>query len=91
MSVPAIPLPRSRHLAFALLALALLLPPSSALAQSGKKGPSGAPMTDEDKAKAVDRRNYERDTDEAYKKTLQRIPDAPKADPWGGVREAPKK
>jgi hypothetical protein len=91
MTAPPKRTPRIRAFIPALLAASLLLP-AAALAQSSKgKGPSGPGPTDEDKAKAVDRRNYVKDTDEAYRKSLQRIPDAPKPDPWGGVREAPKK
>jgi hypothetical protein len=81
---PALP----RHLAFVLLAT-LLLPSPDALAQRNT-GPAPG-LSDTDKAKALDKHLYEKDTDVAYKKALQRIPEAKKTDPWGGVREEPKK
>ena len=43
------------------------------------------------KAKAQEKRIFEKDTDEAYKSTLNRISEAkqPKVDPWGSMRTAP--
>jgi hypothetical protein len=53
--------------------------------------PSGP--SEKEKAKAQEKRALEKDTDEAYKSTLSRIPDAkqPKVDPWGSMRTAPQK
>jgi len=39
-----------------------------------------------------EKRAFEKDTDEAYKSTLSKIPDAKqKVDPWGGIRTVPQK
>src|SRR5262249_18633989 len=53
--------------------------------------PSGP--SEKEKAKAQEKRAFEKDTDEAYRSTLSRIPDAkqPKVDPWGGMRTTPQK
>ena len=52
--------------------------------------PSPGP-SDKQKAEALAKRNYEKDTDEAYKSSLDNIPDAKKtADPWGNLRTPAK-
>jgi hypothetical protein len=76
-------------LALALFAVVLMTAAPDVHAQKG--GARTPTMSDSEKGRIVDQRLYEKDTDEAYKKTLRRIPDAPKADPWGSVREEPKK
>ena len=53
-----------------------------------RAGPS-----EKEKAKAQEKRASEKETDEAYKATLSKIPDAKsqKVDPWGSIRTAPQK
>jgi hypothetical protein len=78
-----------RPLSIAMVAAVLILQAPNAHAQhkSATEGP-----TAEQKAKALEKRAFEKNTDEAYKSTLSRIPDAQqKVDPWGGVRTAPQK
>jgi hypothetical protein len=81
---------RALHLVLmAALGAALLTQPSYVQAQhsSAPAGPS-----EKEKAKAQEKRMYEKDTDEAYKSTLSRIPDSKqKVDPWGSIRTAPAK
>jgi hypothetical protein len=39
-----------------------------------------------------EKRAFEKDTDETYKATISKIPDAKqKVDPWGSMRTAPQK
>jgi hypothetical protein len=56
-----------------------------------KSAPTGP--SEKEKAKAQEKRAFEKDTDEAYKAAIGRIPDAKqqKADPWGSMRTAPQK
>ena len=56
-----------------------------------KQVPQGP--SEQQKAKAAQKRAFEKDTDEAYKAAIGRIPDAKqqKADPWGSMRTAPQK
>jgi hypothetical protein len=74
----------------ALVAAVLIMQAPNARAQhsSAPAGPS-----EKEKAKAQEKRTFEKDTDEAYKSTLSRIPDAkqPKVDPWGSMRTTPQK
>jgi hypothetical protein len=74
----------------AMVAAVLLMQASYAHAQHGSP-PSGP--SPKEKAKAEEKRAFEKDTDEAYKSTLSRIPDAkqPKVDPWGNMRTTPQK
>jgi hypothetical protein len=68
---------------------ATLLMPQYSLAQhsSPRAGPS-----EKEKAKMQEKRKLEKETDEAYKSTLSKIPDAKqKVDPWGSMRTAPPK
>jgi hypothetical protein len=95
MNAPVVPhqehTPPLRLFLFALTALALLLPVADAHAQ-GKKtsGPTG--LSDKDKAELKQKNAFEKETDAAYKKSLERIPaKQQKVDPWGSVREAPAK
>jgi hypothetical protein len=79
-----------RPFSIAMVAAVLLMQPSHAHAQHGSP-PSGA--SEKEKAKAQEKRAFQKDTDEAYKSTLSRIPDAkqPKVDPWGSMRTTPQK
>jgi hypothetical protein len=73
----------------ALVAAALLMQAPCAHAQhsSAPAGPS-----EKEKAKARDKQIYEKETDEAYRSTLKRLPDVKQnVDPWGNVRTAPTK
>ncbi|MGA9198182.1 MAG: hypothetical protein WB037_24105 [Pseudolabrys sp.] len=73
----------------AVVAAALLIQAPYAHAQhaSAPAGPS-----EKEKAKAAEKRAFEKDTDEAYKSTLSTMPDAKqKVDPWGSMRAAPQK
>ena len=82
---------RCAHLFFsmAVVAAVLLMQPFYADAQhaSPPTGPS-----EKEKAKIQEKRAFEKDTDEAYKSTISKIPDAKqKIDPWGSMRTAPQK
>ena len=68
--------------------LLILAPYAHAQHKSAPAGPS-----ETEKAKAQEKRAFEKDTDEAYKAMLGRTPDAKqqKADPWGSMRTAPQK
>lgn len=59
---------------------------SSAFAQ--QHGPQMKPqLTDEQKSQIQDKRAFEKDTDEAYKSTLKKIPEVKQnVDPWGNLR-----
>ena len=74
----------------AAVAAALLMQAPCAHAQhsAAPAGPS-----EKAKAKAQEKRAFEKDTDEAYKATLSKIPDAKQqtVDPWGNMRTAPQK
>ena len=78
-----------RPLSIAVAAVLLIQAPY-AYAQH-KSAPTGPSETE--KAKAQEKRAFEKDTDEAYKAMLSKIPDAKqqKADPWGSMRTAPQK
>jgi hypothetical protein len=70
------------------VAAALLMQTPYAHAQhaSAPAGPS-----EKEKAKAAEKRAFEKDTDEAYKSTLSKMPDAKqKVDPWGSMRTPQK-
>jgi hypothetical protein len=79
-----------RPFSVAVVAAVLLMQAPYAYAQHGSApvGPS-----EKEKAKAQEKRAFEKDTDEAYKATLGKIPDAKqqKVDPWGSMRTAPQK
>jgi hypothetical protein len=71
------------------VATALLMQPSYVHAQHASPPPG---PSEKEKAKARDKQIFEKETDEAYKSTLSRMPDAKqKVDPWGNVRPAPAK
>ena len=77
-----------RPSSIAVVAAVLLMQTPYAHAQhaSAPAGPS-----EKEKAKAAEKRALEKDTDEAYKATLSKMPDAKqKVDPWGSMR-APQK
>jgi hypothetical protein len=68
---------------------ALLVQPSYVRAQHASP-PAGT--SEKEKAKAQEKRILQKETDEAYKSTLSRIPDSKqKIDPWANVRTAPAK
>jgi len=68
------------------IALFALLPPASGALPWNKD------MVDQPSIKAQEKRAFEKNTDEAYKSTINRIPDAQqKVDPWGNMRTAPQK
>ena len=79
-----------RPFSAAVVAAVLLMQAPYAHAQhsSAPAGPS-----EKEKAKVQEKRAFEKDTDEAYKATLSKIPDAKqqKVDPWGAMRTAPQK
>ena len=51
-----------------------------------------AELSEKEKAKLQEKRAFEKDTNEAYKSTLSKIPNAKqKVDPWGSIRTAPQK
>jgi hypothetical protein len=51
-----------------------------------------AGMSEREKAKLQEKRASEKDTDDAYKSTISKIPDAKqKLDPSGNMRTAPQK
>ena len=78
-----------RPLSIAVVAAVLIMQAPNAHAQH-KSGT--AEPTEQQKAKAQEKRAFEKNTDEAYKSTLSRIPDAQqKVDPWGSLRTAPQK
>jgi hypothetical protein len=65
--------------------IAAVLLTQTAYAQQHAPIPGAGP-SDKEKAAALARRNYEKDTDEAYKSSLDKIPEGKKADPWGSLR-----
>jgi hypothetical protein len=78
-----------RPFSIAVVAVVLLMQAPYAYAQhsSPPAGPS-----EKEKAKLQEKRAFEKDTDEAYKSTISKIPDAKqKVDPWGSMRTAPQK
>jgi hypothetical protein len=78
-----------RPFSIAVVAVVLLMQAPCAYAQhsSPPAGPS-----EKEKAKLQEKRAFEKDTDEAYKSTISKIPDAKqKVDPWGSMRTAPQK
>ena len=66
----------------ALVAAALFTQVAYAQHKAAPEGP-----TDKQKADARAKRDFEKDTDDAYKASIDRIPDAKKTvDPWGSLR-----
>ena len=82
--------PTFHPLLIALATAALLLQASRADAQHSSPPPS---MSDQQKAKIQQKRAFEKDTDDAYQTTINRLPDVKqqKVDPWGNMRAAPQK
>jgi hypothetical protein len=73
----------------AVVAAVLLIQPLYAEAQHASP-PTG--RSEKEKVKMQEKRAFEKDTDEAYKATISKIPDAKqKVDPWGSMRTAPQK
>jgi len=73
----------------AVIAAVLLMQTPYLHAQHGSP-PAG--LSEKEKAKLQEKRAFEKDTDEAYKSTLRKIPDAKqKVDPWGSMRTVPQK
>jgi hypothetical protein len=67
--------------------LLVKIPYACAQHSSAPAGPS-----DKEKAKARDKLIDMKETDEAYKSTIKRIPDAKQSfDPWGNMRTPPAK
>lgn len=78
-----------RAVLMAAVAAALLMQPSYVHAQHSSP-PSGP--SEKEKAKVRDKMILEKETDEAYKSTITRIPDSKqKVDPWGNIRTPPAK
>jgi hypothetical protein len=78
-----------RLFSMAMVAAALLMQAPHAHAQhaSAPAGPS-----ERERAKAQEKQLSVKETDEAYKSTIKRIPDAKQnVDPWGTMRTAPAK
>jgi hypothetical protein len=67
-----------------LIAAALTQFAAGAYAQKmgGRAGKSGSP----ENAAGIEKKQKARAIDEAYRATLNTIPNKPKADPWGGMR-----
>ena len=82
---PALPL-----LLLALGTAALLMQVPCALAQHSSPPPS---MSDQQKAKIMEKKQFQKDTEDAYQSTMSRLPDVKqqKVDPWGNMRAAPQK
>jgi hypothetical protein len=91
--IPAPTVPRKNGRAlrpFLMVVAAVLLMQAPCAHAQHKSAPAGP--SEKEKAKAEQKRAFEKDTDEAYKATIGRIPDAKqKADPWGSMRTAPQK
>jgi hypothetical protein len=83
---PAGTIKRLSMRAFLAAMIAATVLTQSAYAQ--QHGPPSKPqLTDEQKAKIQDKRSFEKDTDEAYKSTLKKMPDVKQnVDPWGNLR-----
>jgi hypothetical protein len=78
-----------RPFSISVVAAVLLIQPPCAHAQ--QRSPVSE-QSEKEKAKMREKRASERETDEAYKSTLSKIPDAKqKVDPWGGIRAVPQK
>jgi len=78
-----------RPFSIAVVAAVLLMQPPCAHAQ--QRTPVSE-QSEKEKAKMREKRASERETDEAYKSTLSKIPDSKqKVDPWGGIRTVPQK
>ena len=83
-------LPTLHLLLIALAAAALLLQASRADAQHASPPAS---MSDQQKAKIQEKKQFQKDTEDAYQSTMSRLPDVKqqKVDPWGNMRAAPQK
>ena len=68
--------------------LLMQAPYAHAQHSSAPAGPS-----EKEKAKAQEKRAFEKDTDDAYQTTINRMQDVKpqKVDPWGNIRTAPQK
>jgi hypothetical protein len=79
-----------RTLIFMAVIAAVLLKQMPYLHAQHSSPPAG--LSEKEKAKLQEKRAFEKDTDEAYKSTLRKIPDVKqKVDPWGSMRTVPKK
>jgi hypothetical protein len=89
---PTVQRKNRRALRAFLIAVAAVLLIQAPCAHAQHKSPPAGP-SEKEKAKAEQKRALERDTDEAYKAAIGRIPDAKqqKPDPWGNMRTAPQK
>jgi hypothetical protein len=91
MTMHSRPTSLSLHLLLiALTAAALLLQASRADAQHSSPPAS---MSDQQKAKIMEKKQFQKDTEDAYQSTMSRLPDVKqqKVDPWGNMRAAPQK
>jgi Spy/CpxP family protein refolding chaperone len=80
-----------RPLSIAVVA-AMLLMVQTPYAHAAQHMSAPAGPSPKEKAKAEEKRAFEKDTDEAYKSTLKQIPEAKqKVDPWGSMRTPPQK
>jgi len=78
-----------RPFSIAVVAAVLLMQPPCAHAQ--QRTPVSE-QSEKEKAKMREKQATERETDEAYKSTLSKIPDSKqKVDPWGSIRTVPQK
>jgi hypothetical protein len=89
---PAVQRKNGRALYPFLIAVAAVLLIQAPCAHAQHKSAPAGP-TEKEKAKAEQKRAFEKDTDAAYKAAIGRIPDAKpqKVDPWGSIRTAPQK
>ena len=71
------------RIVFAAAVIASLSAPAYAQLDGGKAPPGPPPAA----PKSQQEIRAERDADQAYKRSLNGIPDKPAADPWGIVRE----
>ena len=79
-----------RTLIFMAVIAAVLLKQMPYLHAQHSSPPAG--LSEKEKAKLQEKRAFQKDTDEAYKSTISKIPDAKqKVDPWGSLRTAPQK
>jgi hypothetical protein len=82
---------RCAHLFFSMAVVAAVLLIQTFYAEAQHASPPMGP-SEKEKAKMREKRALEKDTDEAYKSTISKIPDAKqKVDPWGSMRTAPQK
>lgn len=89
---PTVQRENSRALRPFSIAVAAVLLIQAPYAHAQHKSAPAAP-NEKEKAKAQEKRAFEKDTDDAYQTTINRMPDVKpqKVDPWGNIRTAPQK